>query len=110
VFLPAAGDRYGTSINSIKAGNGSYWTPTPSSEYSNMAQAVTFTAYTNARVSDALVLMGYAVRPARDVKANEGIEQITNHKLQITNKVLRDGVLYIERNGKTYNAMGTEVR
>jgi phage terminase large subunit-like protein len=40
----------------------------------------------------------------------EGIEQITNHKSQITNKVLRDGVLYIERNDKTYNARGAEMR
>jgi hypothetical protein len=40
----------------------------------------------------------------------EGIEQITNDKSQMTNKVLRDGVLYIERNGKTYNAQGAEVR
>ena len=112
VFLPAAGDRYGTDINSIKAGNGSYWTPTPSSEYSNMAQAVTFTTYTPARVSDAMVQMGYAVRPARDVKANEGIDQPTSDSSLKgrANKVLRDGVLYIERNGKTYNAMGTEVR
>ena len=112
VFLPAAGDRYGTSINSIKAGNGSYWKPTPSSEYSDMAQAVTFTAYTPARVSDAMVQMGYAVRPARDVKANEGIDQPTSDSSLKgrANKVLRNGILYIERNGKTYNAMGTEVR
>ncbi len=40
----------------------------------------------------------------------EGIEQITNDELRMTNKVIRDGVLYIERNGKTYNAHGAEVR
>ena len=40
----------------------------------------------------------------------QGIEQITNDELRMTNKVLRDGVLYIERNGKTYNAMGAEVK
>ena len=112
VFLPAAGNRYGTDINSIKAGNGSYWTPTPSSEYSNMAQAVTFTTYTPARVSDAMVQMGYAVRPAREVKANEGIEQPTSDSSLRgrANKVVRDGQLLIERNGKTYNAQGAEVK
>ncbi len=40
----------------------------------------------------------------------QGIEQITNDELRMTNKVLRDGVLYIERNGKTYNAQGAEMR
>lgn len=112
VFLPAAGDRLGTDINSIKAGNGSYWTSTPSSEYSNMAQAVTFTTYTPARVSDAMVQMGYAVRPAREVKAHEGIE-LPNFGSSLkgrSNKVLRNGILFIERNGKTYNAQGAEVR
>jgi|GEM_PF-2422317 len=112
VFLPAAGDRLGTDINSIKAGYGYYWTPTPSSEYSDMAQAVTFTTYTPARVSDAMVQMGYAVRPAREVKANEGIEQPSSDSSLKgrANKVLRDGVIYIERNGKTYNAQGAEVK
>ena len=112
VFLPAAGGRYGTDINSIKAGNGYYWTPTPSSEYSDMAQAVTFTAYTPARVSDAMVQMGYAVRPARDVKANEGIDQPTSDSSLKgrANKFLRDGVLLIERNGKIVNVLGAEVR
>jgi hypothetical protein len=38
------------------------------------------------------------------------IDQIANDKSQITNKVLRDGVLFIERNGKTYNAQGAEMR
>ncbi len=112
VFLPAAGGRYGTDINSIKAGNGYYWTPTPSSEYSDMAQAVTFTAYTPARVSDAMVQMGYAVRPARDVKVNEGIDQPTSDSSLKgrANKFLRDGVLLIERNGKIVNVLGAEVR
>ena len=41
---------------------------------------------------------------------SEGIEQITNDELQMTNKVIRDGQLLIERNGKTYNAQGAEVK
>ena len=36
-----------------------------------------------------------------------GIDQITNHQSQITNhKLLHDGVLYILRDGKIYNAQG----
>ena len=39
-----------------------------------------------------------------------GIEdQITNDKSQIANKVLRDGQLFIIRDGKTYTATGQEV-
>ncbi|MBR4706199.1 MAG: hypothetical protein IKP02_11540 [Paludibacteraceae bacterium] len=110
VFLPAAGDRLGTDINSIKAGNGYYWTPTPSPEYSDMAQAVTFTAYTPARVSDAPVQMGYAVRPAREAD-RQGVEEVGYQPSAFSSqKLLRDGVLYIERNGKTYNAQGAEVK
>jgi hypothetical protein len=40
----------------------------------------------------------------------EGIDQITNDKSQMTNKVLRDGQLFILRNGKTYTASGAEVK
>lgn len=112
VFLPAAGSRYGTDINGLNAGNGSYWTPTPSATYDDMAQSVSFTAYTKLTAADNMVQNGCAVRPVRDVKANEGIEQPTSDSSQKgrANKVLRDGVLYIERNGKTYNAQGAEVR
>ena len=111
VFLPAAGDRLGTDINSIKAGNGSYWTSTPSSEYSNMAQAVTFTTYTPARVSDAMVQMGYAVRPAREVKVNEGIDNTpfpSGEGRGEARKFLHHGRRLIERNGKTYTATGSQ--
>ena len=39
-----------------------------------------------------------------------GVDQITNDKSQMTNKVLRDGQLFIIRDGKFYNALGAEVR
>gem|GEM_PF-1310165 len=42
----------------------------------------------------------------KDSSKNTGIDEITNYELRITNKFLIDGVLYIERNGKTYNAQG----
>ena len=38
------------------------------------------------------------------------IDQITNDKSQMTNKVIRNGILLIERDGKTYNATGAQVR
>lgn len=39
-----------------------------------------------------------------------GIDQITNDKSKMTNKIIRDGILLIEKNGKLYNAQGVEVR
>ena len=41
---------------------------------------------------------------------SEGIDQITNDELRMTNKLLRDGMLLIEKNGKTYNALGAEIK
>ena len=112
VFLPAAGYRYGIDINGLNAGNGYYWTSTPSSQYDDMAQALMISKSPKAQVNVAMSCNGYAVRPAREVKANEGIEQPTSDSSLKgrANKVLRDGVLFIERNGKTYNAQGAEVR
>ncbi len=42
----------------------------------------------------------------KDSSKNTGIEEITDDELQMTNKVIRNGLLFIERNGKTYNAQG----
>jgi hypothetical protein len=39
----------------------------------------------------------------------QGIEQVQNNKVQGT-KVIRNGMLLIERNGKIYNAQGAEVK
>jgi hypothetical protein len=36
----------------------------------------------------------------------QGIEKITNDELRITTKVIRNGILFIERNGHIYNAQG----
>ena len=43
-------------------------------------------------------------------KAPQGIEDVTNDKSQMTNKVIKDGQIYILRDGKIYNALGTEVK
>ena len=42
-------------------------------------------------------------------EVHEGIEDVRNAGVQCM-KELRNGVLYIERNGKTYNAQGAEVK
>ncbi len=40
----------------------------------------------------------------------QGIDQITNDQLPMTNKVLRNGQLFIRKNDKTYTTLGTEVK
>ena len=40
----------------------------------------------------------------------EAIDQTPSGSPSRGEKVLRDGLLFIERNGKTYNAQGAEVR
>lgn len=104
VFLPAAGNRYGTDVNAIEAGNGYYWTG-DLAEDENMAKAVTFTAYTRLNIFSGMYPMGYSIRPARYVDT-QGIDQITNDKSQMANKVIRDGLLLIERNGHIFNVLG----
>ena len=39
----------------------------------------------------------------------QGIDNVQGNKAQCT-KVIRDGMLLIEKNGKTYNALGAEVK
>ena len=38
-----------------------------------------------------------------------GMDQVTNDKWQMTNKVIKDGRLLIIRDGKTYNVLGQSV-
>jgi len=41
-----------------------------------------------------------------NLDGEQGIDQITNDQLPMTNKVIYNGMLFIERNGKIYNAQG----
>lgn len=43
------------------------------------------------------------------IPETQGVENVQNDKVQST-KVLRNGQLFIEKNGKTYNAQGAEMR
>ena len=45
-----------------------------------------------------------------NLDGEQGIDQITNDQLPMTNKVLRNGMLLINRDGKIYTVTGTEVR
>lgn len=111
VFLPAAARRDGTTIMSIDADvrRGYYWTSTANGNGS--AYAVRFTEDDPASLINDLRLYGYAVRLARDKKTTEGIESPSlQGRSGEASKVLRNGVLLIEKNGKTYNVLGTRVK
>ena len=41
---------------------------------------------------------------------NEGIDEVSQESKAKSQKVIKDGQLYIERNGKTYNALGAEIK
>lgn len=46
----------------------------------------------------------------KDSSETTGIDSTTDNPSPVTHKYLRNGVLYIERNGKTYNALGVELK
>jgi hypothetical protein len=45
-----------------------------------------------------------------NLEGESSLDQITNDKSQMTNKVIYHGMLFIERNGKVYNAIGTKIK
>ena len=54
--------------------------------------------------------VAFALESGNHTTQTEGIDQITNDQSPMTNKVIRDGQFFIERNGKTYNAAGQEIK
>ena len=48
--------------------------------------------------------------PLVEGQQEEGIEDVAEDQKNASRKMLRDGVLYIERNGRRYNAQGAEVK
>ena len=49
-------------------------------------------------------------RPIFPISQYQAIEQITNDEFKMTNKVLRDGQLYLMYKGTMYNVQGAEVK
>jgi hypothetical protein len=50
-----------------------------------------------------------APKDAPDPNPTTGVEEITNDELRKTEKVLRNGQLLIERNGRIYDAQGKQI-
>ena len=111
VFLPAAGDRIDQNpldMNEYSSGN--YWSSTPFISAVNGCAYFFFFSAKNASVYATSCHEGYSVRLVQPYEDPQGIDQITNEQSPMSNKVLRNGQLLIEQNGKTYNALGAEVR
>ena len=114
VFIPTGAYRQGTEVYEIydqvaRGINGYYWMATEAEN--NYAQAMiidmegpSFIAQPRAR--------GFSVRLVKDAEIDpEGIKDIVvTEKNNETRKVLIDGVLYIIRDGKMFNATGVQVR
>ncbi len=108
VFLPAAGNREGTVLYGVTS-TAHYWSTMPEDE--NGASDLHFNGFeVKPRNYDSRAY-GQSVRLVQDIDT-EGIEEPTSDSSLKGRgkKVLRDGVLLIERNGRTYNACGQEVR
>ena len=106
VFFPFAGRRYQTTLFSVGA-NGHYWSSTIET-----AVKAWFL-----RVSDLIIdtesdnrYMGYSVRLVQAVSNGDptAIDE-TDAKTKAVKHIV-DGQLFIEKNSKTYNAIGVEVK
>ena len=116
VFLPAAGLRGALIVNDVPIGMDVYqvsntcyyWASTPcGEEYASALYVTKEHSQTNLNVDR---FYGLSVRLVRDVVNTEGIDQITNDKCQMTNKVIKDGRLLILRGDHTYTVDGRVVR
>ena len=104
VFLPAAGYRVGSDVDDVDE-KGYYWSATPATD------AAAYNGYFNSYylgTSYKAQYCGSSVRLVQDVESEEGIESVNGEPKAV--KFVRDGMLYIERNGRIYNATGAEVR
>lgn len=108
VFLPAAGYRRESTVYAIYV-YGGYWSSTH--DKGSFAWFIEFTAYRLKPQEFRARSWGLSVRLVQDVNT-EGIEEPTSDSSLKGRgkKVLRDGVLLIERGGKTYNATGAQVK
>lgn len=88
-----------------------YWTSTPSDGSKAKALVLNENMTTNQVLIDFSRNYRINVRLVKDVNLTEAIESPSlQGRSGEASKVIRDGVLLIEKNGKTYNALGTELK
>ena len=113
LFLPAAGVRYGSSVGGIGF-SGGYWSATSyRGPETNDYPGAYYAAFLQdgSDIEEDYLYYASSVRLARPYESHEAIESPSlQGRSGEASKVIRDGVLYIERNGKTYNAQGAEIK
>ena len=112
VFIPLGAYRDGDVIKEYdydnhRASTGYYWTSSASSD--TEAKQLTIDA-SGPALSARSRALGMSVRLVKDAGSTQGIEGIHTNTTPKTAKVLRDGVLYIIRDGKVYTSLGAEVK
>lgn len=104
IFLPVTGYREGTNIFNATS-KAWYWTADPEKDI--YGHYMTFTAAGHAYAYGPRH-RGQAVRLIQEVENPQGVEDVNVNAKAV--KVIKDGQLLIEKNGKTYNALGAEVQ
>ena len=111
VFIPASGYRTGTDVFDVdhlyaRGSNCYYWTTTEADN--NYAQSMIINIEGPSFIAQPRS-KGFSVRLVKDAEGSQGIGEVQNDKVQST-KVLRNGQLFIQRDGKTYSITGQEVK
>lgn len=105
IYLPVTGNREGTTVSDASS-RAWYWTADP--EEDDYAHYMIIKSEGNA-YGFGFRHRGQAVRLLQEVENPQGMESV-QHSAVSSQKVLREGVLLIEKNGKTYNALGAEIK
>ena len=105
IYLPVTGNREGTNVSDASS-RAWYWTADP--EEDDYAHYMIIKSEGNA-YGFGFRHRGQAVRLLQEIENPQGMESV-QHSAVSSQKVRREGVLLIERNGKTYNARGAEVK
>lgn len=112
VFLPAAGDRYGTDVNGLTAGYGYYWTGDLSEQYADMAIRLTISSSEKAKCGISMRCNGSSIRPVADYeKAQTSLDANSADRLDEAYKVFDNSHIYIILpDGRKYNIFGCEIK
>ena len=111
MFLPIAGVR-NPNLGSYSANSFTYATGTYSDSYEDYRMCSIFDLFyaaTQDGIGSADYMMGTSVRLVKDYYGSSTAIDDVQDNVQCT-KVIRDGQLLITRDGRTYNALGVEVK
>lgn len=108
VFLPCGGNRYYHNETIGVSTGGYYWSSDELNE-GHDGYHVSFSKDMFYSYGGDAKMTGLSVRLVQDIEHETAVDQTVNGKCE-NGKLIRDGQLYILRDGKTYTVTGTEVR